>query len=202
MAELDRRQALGALAAGGLMGAAPAEPRLSDRVRVENEKPGTTEWQLTYAKFDTEAKYRQSLLEGYCDRMSVPAGGKLAVFVSAAAKAHATLDVYRLGHYAGAGGRHVRTIGPFPVAPQPTPAVGECRLRECKWEPSVTFEIPKDWVSGVYLGKLSCDAHRYQSYVVFVVTDDRPVDFLFQCSTNTWQAYNKWPDMQSPISLS
>ena len=55
------------------------------------------------------------------------------------------------------------------------------------------MKIPADWVSGVYLGKLSCDAHRYQSYVVFIVRDDRKADLLFQCSTNTWQAYNKWP---------
>ena len=30
-----------------------------------------------------------------------------------------------------------------------------------------------------------------------MVTDDRPADALFQCSTNTWQAYNKWPDNHS-----
>ena len=39
--------------------------------------------------------------------------------------------------------------------------------------------------------------HRYQSYVIFIVRDDRPADFLFQCSDNTWQAYNRWPDNYS-----
>ena len=47
-------------------------------------------------------------------------------------------------------------------------------LRECKWEPCTTLTIPKDWPSGVYLGKLSATRHRYQGYVIFVVTDDRP----------------------------
>src|SRR5439155_15284345 len=80
---------------------------------------------------------------------------------------------------------------------QNTPAVGEERLRECQWKPATTFEIPKDWISGVYLGKLSAVKHRYQSYVIFIVRDDRPADFVFQCSDNTWQAYNKWPDNYS-----
>ena len=37
---------------------------------VYAEKPGTTDWQLTYVKFDAKAKYRQSLIEGYCTRTS------------------------------------------------------------------------------------------------------------------------------------
>ena len=32
-----------------------------------------------------------------------------------------------------------------------------------------------------------------QSYVIFIVRDDRPCDLLFQCSDMTWQAYNSWP---------
>jgi hypothetical protein len=202
VSELDRRQALGALAAGAtaLGGASrltAGTERKPDLIRAENEKPGTTGWQLTYAKFDPKAKYRQSLLEGYCDRMSVAAGEKLAIFVSAAAPTPVTIDLYRLGYYQGTGGRHLLTLGPLAARPQPTPPVGELRLRECRWQPTVTLEIPKDWPSGVYLGKLSAKQHRYQSYVIFVVKDDRPADFLFQCSTNTWQAYNKWPENHS-----
>ena len=32
--------------------------------------------------------------------------------------------------------------------------------------------IGRDWVSGVYLGKLTAAKHRYQSYVIFIVKDD------------------------------
>ena len=88
-------------------------------------------------------------------------------------------------------------LGPFEGKSQPTPPVGDERLRECQWETCTTLEIPKDWLSGVYLGKLSATKHRYQSYVIFIVRDDRPADFLFQCSDNTWQAYNQWPDNYS-----
>ncbi|MCA9037524.1 MAG: hypothetical protein KDA91_20460, partial [Planctomycetaceae bacterium] len=51
---------------------------------------------------------------------------------------------------------------------------------------------------GVYLGRLTTipegSESYWQSYIVFIVADDRPADVLFQCSDNTWQAYNRWPD--------
>ena len=36
-----------------------------------------------------------------------------------------------------------------------------------------------------------------QSYIVFVVRDDRKCDFLFQVSDTTWNAYNRWPNQFS-----
>jgi hypothetical protein len=72
--------------------------------------------------------------------------------------------------------------------------MGVERLRECNWETATTFTIPKDWPSGVYLGKLSCDEpFGKQSYVIFVVKENRKSDILCQVSDLTWQAYNKWP---------
>ena len=91
------------------------------------------------------------------------------------------------------------TLGPFPGKPQPLPEVGPRRLRECRWEPAASLRIPADWPSGVYLGRLSRipeadGTNPWQSYTVFIVRDERPADILFQCSDNTWQAYNRWPD--------
>ena len=197
MSDVTRRQALGTLAAAAAATTLPAATRQSGLIREENAKPGTLDWQLTYVKFDGKAKYRQSLIEGYATRTSVAAGDKLELCVSTAPASPFTIDIYRLGYYQGTGGRLVKSIGPFEGKTQPTPPVGEMRLRECQWEPSVSLEVPRDWVSGVYLAKLSATKHRYQSYIVFIVKDDRPADFLFQCSTNTWQAYNKWPDDHS-----
>jgi hypothetical protein len=57
----------------------------------------------------------------------------------------------------------------------------------------VSFPIPTDWPSGVYVGKLTADREGFESYVIFIVRDDRACDFLFQCSDTTWSAYNKWP---------
>jgi hypothetical protein len=58
-------------------------------------------------------------------------------------------------------------------------------------------KIPDGWLSGVYLGKLTAEREGLQSYVIFIVRDDRRADFLFQCSDNTWQAYNRWPNQFS-----
>src|SRR5262249_51644832 len=107
---------------------------------------------------------------------------------------HFQLDIYRMGYYAGTGGRHLLSLGPFNGVTQPDPPVGERRVRECQWEPATIFTIPQDWISGVYLGKLTARHEGLQSYVIFIVRDDRPADFLFQCSDSTWQAYNRWPD--------
>jgi hypothetical protein len=93
-------------------------------------------------------------------------------------------------------------IGPIEGKTQATPELGEKNLNECRWESSHRLKIPNDWVSGVYLGRLTTipesDQEPYwQSYVIFVVVDDRPCDVLFQCSDNTWQAYNTWPSKYS-----
>jgi len=193
MIDPSRRDALATLAALPLLtGAAPE--RQPDLIRTENEKPGTTDWQLTYTRVDPKTKWRSPMIEGYVSQQSVRSGEKLDFFVSTDPATPFQIDIYRLGYYQGNGGRLIKQLGPFPGKVQPTPPVGEERLRECKWEPCTTLEIPREWVSGVYLGKLTSLKHRYQSYVIFIVTDDRKADFLFQCSDNTWQAYNQWPD--------
>ncbi|MCI0460873.1 MAG: hypothetical protein L0Z62_28325, partial [Gemmataceae bacterium] len=156
-----------------------------------------TDWQLTYTRVDPKTRWRSTLIEGYAGRASVRPGESIDLFVSTNPPTDFVIDLYRLGYYQGKGGRHVQRLGPFKGRAQPTPPVGEERLRECRWEKCVTVEVPPDWVSGVYLGKLSSRGHRYQSYLVFIVRDDRPADFVFQCSDNTWQAYNAWPDRYS-----
>lgn len=197
MAEFHRRDWLGACASlvPGLGVWARSQP--SDLIRGENEKPGTLDWQLTYAKFDAKAKYRSSLIEGYASRTSVPVGESISFHVSVDPATPFRIELYRMGHYGGKGGRKVATLGPFQGKPQPTPPVGPMRLRECQWEPCAQWKVPQDCPSGVYLGKLIAEKHRYQSYVIFIVTDRRKADILFQCSTNTWQAYNKWPENHS-----
>jgi hypothetical protein len=194
---LDRRQLLG-LAAGTLPlaagTAAKPEPR---RIPDENARPGTTDWQLTYTRVDPKTKYRSRLIEGYASRASVRPGQTIDLLVSTNPPSPFVIDLYRLGYYGGKGGRHVRRLGPFPGKVQPTPPVGKERLRECRWEKCVSLKVPADWPSGVYLGKLSATKHRYQSYLVFIVRDDRRADFVCQCSDNTWQAYNAWPDRYS-----
>ncbi|MDG2130756.1 MAG: hypothetical protein P8K08_22345 [Fuerstiella sp.] len=186
---------------------AAAEPSVQDNnasvIDAENQQPGTTDWQLTRVRVNS-GQYRTSLIEGYCSQQSVAAGEVLKVFVSTDPAQTFQLDIYRMGYYGGTGGCHKATFGPLDGKAQPVPDMGPLpgRLRECQWDASVEFTIPSNWVSGVYLGKLTTlpeSEHKpyWQSYIVFIVKDDRRADFVFQCSDNTWQAYNRWPANES-----
>jgi hypothetical protein len=174
--------------------AAPSDP---DLIRRENERPGTRDWMLSSARIDPASKYRSPWIEGYCSHASARAGERISLHVSTKPESPYLIDVYRLGYYAGAGGRHVMTLGPFEGRAQPDPPVAERRMRDCEWEAATTIVVPHDWVSGVYVGKLSALRDGSQSYVIFIVRDDRAADFIFQCSDSTWQAYNRWPSQYS-----
>lgn len=174
---------------------APAAATIS----AENRKPGTTEWQLTKVYPNTGKGFRTSLIEGYCSRQSVQSGDTLQIHVSVNPARRFHVDLYRMGYYGGKGARHVTRLGPLAGQPQPDPPIEERRLRQCRWQPSTELKIAADWLSGVYLGKLttipeSKHEHAWQSYIVFIVRDQRKADILFQVSDNTWAAYNRWPD--------
>ena len=171
--------------------------RQPEALRLENAKPGSRDWLLTKTKIDPATKYRCPWIEGYCSRTSVRAGESLQLFVSTNPASPFRIDLYRMGYYGGDGARQVAALGPFQGRVQSDPAIGPRRLRECQWEPSTSLTVPADWPSGIYLGKLTAERDGWQSYVIFIVRDDRPADFLFQCSDSTWQAYNRWPSQFS-----
>jgi hypothetical protein len=161
----------------------------------ENQRPGSQDWLLT--KTEVNDNQRSLAIEGYCSHTSIRAGEELSIYVSMNPPGRFTLDVYRLGYYGGDGGRHMLSLGPHSGRTQGDPEVGERQVYECRWEPTVKLTIGDDWLSGVYLGKLSALPDGPQSYVIFIVRDDRQADLLFQCSDTTWQAYNRWPQWAS-----
>ena len=165
----------------------------ADRIRRENEQTGTLEWLLQKTAIDPKTKYRCPWIEGYCSRTRARAGDSITFHVSTKPASSFTLDIYRLGFYGGTGGRLMKRLGPFRGVTQPDPIQGNKRLRDCRWEPCAALTVPADWLSGVYLGKLTAERDEFQSYVIFIVRDDRRADLLFQCSDLTWQAYNRWP---------
>ncbi len=175
----------------------PHDPASVHAIHRENARPGTRDWLLTKTRIDAKTKYRSPWIEGYCSRATVKAGEEISFHVSTNPSSSFTLDVFRMGYYGGTGGRQVASFGPFKGVVQPDPPVGPKRLRECDWDPCHTLKVPRDWLSGVYLGKLTEQREGLQSYVIFVVRDDRRADFIFQVSDNTWQAYNRWPSQFS-----
>ncbi|MFN0078048.1 MAG: N,N-dimethylformamidase beta subunit family domain-containing protein [Prosthecobacter sp.] len=206
---MDRRDFIKTTsAAAALTGArtllsASSAQRQPDLIKVENARPGAS-FQLTRMMPDNAKSCRTSMIEGYCSRQSVKAGEKLDIFVSTRPASKFIIDLFRMGYYDGAGSRLMTTLGPFTGKDQPVPEMGDNRLRECQWEVSTTLTIPAGWPSGVYLGRLTTVPPEggtpkpyWQSYIIFIVKDDRPADILFQCSDNTWQAYNQWPVKES-----
>ncbi|MFO0914027.1 MAG: DUF6605 domain-containing protein [Pirellulales bacterium] len=159
----------------------------------ENQQPGTRDWMLTHTHIDPATRYRSPGIEGYASHTSIRAGETLHLYLSAQPAGPCLVQVYRLGYYGGAGGRLVHELGPIDVATQPDPPTEAKRLRNCHWEATAELPIPADWLSGVYVAKLTELHDKLQSYVIFIVRDDRPADLLFQCSDHTWQAYNRWP---------
>ena len=199
---MTRRDAIKGAAALSAMAVLPGCTTLgggasSDIIRRENEKPGTRDWMLTNTRIDPATKYRCPWIEGYCSHTSARVGDTIRFFVSTNPVSNFTLDIYRMGYYGGAGGRHVKSLGPFDGAVQADPPVGDKRVRECQWQSCALLKIPRDWASGVYLGKLTAGREGLQSYIIFIVRDDRRADFIFQCSDNTWQSYNRWPSQFS-----
>lgn len=167
----------------------------------ENKKKGTTDWQLTRVRPDKDL-HRTPFIEGYCSKQSYKAGERLDIMISTFPLQSYKIDFYRTGYYSGTGGRLIHSIGPLAGKQQPTPSPGDKNIHECNWEVSTSLTIPEAWISGVYLGKLTTIPQSekepyWESYIIFIIKDERPVDILFQCSDNTWQAYNRWPNNYS-----
>ena len=214
-ANLNRRDLLKSAVAGTmalsatsqLASAADAPPEdtkaAGNIIQQENAKEGSTDWQLTRIRSSAKSGgFRAPEIEGYCSRQSVAPGETIDIMVSTNPAREFKLEIFRTGYYGGAGARLMKTIGPLQGETQPDPEIGEKNLHECRWKPAVSLTIPDDWVSGVYLGRLTAlkddtGFGYWQNYVVFIVKDDRPADILLQCSDNTWQAYNRWPDKYS-----
>ena len=171
-------------------------------ISIENEHEGTLSW-LIDVPYDTceypdHQNCRRENIEGYCSHASIMAGDTLTIFVSTNPQSTYDLDIYRMGYYGGKGGRLMRSFKALQGKKQTTPAADpKTNFFECKWDPSVSLPIQEEWRSGVYVGKLTALADSSQAYVIFIVKDSRPADFIFQCSDLTWQAYNRWPQWHS-----
>jgi len=173
----------------------------------ENAKPGSTEWILTNVPRHEDEKYdqgwhRRTEIEGYVSHLSIKAKDTLRIYVSTEPAADYMIDIYRMGYYGGKGARLMKTFYPqkglAKGITQLTPVDGQYHIANCSWKESAKLAIPEDWLSGVYIGKLSVWRHKpADAYFIFVVTDDRKADFVFQVSDFTWASYNRWPQWRS-----
>lgn len=158
-------------------------------ITLENARPGQSDWILTDPA-DHE-------VEGYASATSIDRGEQVRFYIHSTDPA-VTIAIYRMGWYGGSGARLVRSGITIPGVRQPMPIADPISgLIECDWQVSYTLTTAShdrtDWLSGVYLAKLTGSSSGKQSYIIFVIReDDRPADFLFQSSVTTFQAYNNW----------
>jgi len=206
--ELDRRMMALSVAAGGVALLSPLleqsatgqdaqKSELRNQLVEENARPGTRQWMLENTRIDPASKYRCPWIEGYVSQASILPGEILKVMVSTNPASDFKIEFFRLGYYGGEGGRQVHASEKLTGGVQTMPEVGPRRLQDCQWKSSYELRIPDDWVSGIYVGKLTELTEGLQSYVIFVVRDNRKSDFVFQVSDHTWQAYNRWPSQFS-----
>lgn len=164
----------------------------SSLIQIENSKPGTSEWQLTNPGLTS------GIIEGYASLTSVNRGGQIRLFVNTGEPTY-TMDIFRVGYYGGLGARRmmptISRSGRVQVIPAPATATG---LMECDWADPYLLNIPNsadatDWMSGIYLVKLTAGISGKQQYIMFAVRDDaRFTDLLMSQAVNTYQAYNPW----------
>lgn len=156
-------------------------------IALENARPGARDWGLRNPATRGE-------IEGYASSASTSPGESLTLHVSTTSQRF-DVEIFRVGWYGGRGARRIAEIRSLPGGrrdpPSPRAADG---LLACAWPASCRLGIGPDWVTGVYLARLTAADDRKQSYIPFIVreTEARRASLLFQCSVTTWQAYNNW----------
>jgi hypothetical protein len=152
-------------------------------ITIENARPGTDRWQLRSGP--------SADIAAYASATSIAHGETIRFYVSAS-DATLQFEIFRMGWYAGLGGRRMTQATERSGGVQPVPAPDADGRIRCRWNETWSLTIPDDWVSGVYLAKITGQPSGDQNYAIFVVRDERTAGLLFQSSVTTYQAYNNW----------
>ncbi|MBD2593985.1 DUF4082 domain-containing protein [Nostoc spongiaeforme FACHB-130] len=169
-----------------LASAIPANP---NAIYSENQNPGTTNWKLV--------NRGNGEIAGYASATSVNVGGTLDIKVSLAQEGNFMIDVYRLGYYGGKGGRLITSSGWLTGTTQPACTKDPTtNLVECNWTTSYVLQVGSNWISGIYIAKLTDQRTSKEAHVWFVVRNDgirndgTTADVLFQSAVSTVLAYS------------
>ncbi len=160
-------------------------------IAAENREAGTTAWRLP-GPASLVGGAARGRVEGYVAEQAIAPGETERVYVNAPHARTVTVQVYRMGWYAGTGGRLILQSRPLPAIGQP-----RCRhrlstgLTECRWQATLSFPIPQALPSGVYIAKLSA-SDGARSDCLFVVRSPQPSPLLVEIPTATYEAYNAW----------
>src|SRR5262245_35941458 len=164
----------------------PGRLAAANPIQIENGNPGDPTWD------DFASVAQQDAISGYGSQISVNRGQSIDFFVTTTA-ANVAIDIFRTGWYGGVGARKMMTLGTFPgvhqAIPPPDPVTG---MISCNWTKTATLAVPSNWITGVYLAKLTASSGK-KSYIIFVIRNDGGnEEVVFQSSVTTYQAYNAW----------
>lgn len=154
-------------------------------VRAENARTGTAAWRSALAPGATPVNV-------YLDRSSVQCSGTVAISLRGTG-APAIIRVFRLGWYAGTGGREMWRSGPVLARPAAVPPpAGPTRTVVLRWPVVAHLQIPPTWTPGLYaVTAAPADAPSQMTLAPLVVrADGVPTPLLVMDSDLTWAAYN------------
>src|SRR5258708_5427993 len=164
---------------------APANP-----IEAENCLPGnpSSQWDIS------PGSSGDPTIQGFATDISVNVGQTILFKINTDAKAY-TIEIYRMGYYAGMGARLITTILPSATLPQTQPAClsdPTTKLLDCgNWGVSASGQVPTTATSGIFFAHLVRGDTGGDSHFVFIVGSDTSHSaMLFQTSDETWQAYN------------
>ncbi|GAB3109079.1 hypothetical protein GCM10027160_07920 [Streptomyces calidiresistens] len=133
-------------------------------------------------------------IKGYSSVGAVAPGESIDFRVTVNPPRRFTIDIYRIGHYDGAGARHVSSSPTLMGTSQSAPLVADRTVCCHHWWLSWRLPVPTDWRPGAYVAVLTTLDGEHRSHVPFTVRDDRPSDLLLLLPDITWQAYNLFPE--------
>jgi len=162
----------------------------ANAIVAENCLPGNpqSEWDVSTGDAGDPS------IQGFATDISVNRGGTVFFKIKTDARAY-TIDIYRMGYYAGMGARKVAGIRPSATLPQTQPAClsdPATNLVDCgNWAVSASWQVPANAPSGIYFAHLIRTDTGGDSHIVFIVRNDSGHSaVLFQTGDESWQAYN------------
>jgi hypothetical protein len=144
------------------------------------------------------------LIEGYASEVSVARGDIIHLHVSTLPAARYRVELYRLGWYAGYGGRLVDCVPSCRADKQGTAQPVLASLSSdralpvrANWSVTDRIRVRPLWPSGYYEARFVLthgpeSGRGSETYFVVRASRERRSRILVQVPVNTWQAYNTW----------
>ncbi|MFF5721691.1 N,N-dimethylformamidase beta subunit family domain-containing protein [Streptomyces buecherae] len=141
-------------------------------------------------------------IKGFASAGAVAPGDAIDFRVTVNPPQEFSVDIYRIGHYAGEGASKITNSPRLAGIVQPAPLAADRTVSCHHWWLSWRLQVPSYWQVGAYVAVLTTSCGGYRSHIPFTVRDQDPADLLLVLPDVTWQAYNLYPeDGRSGASL-